>query len=76
MTTLTQTPALSIQAKLDQIEAGLAECHSLILDMTGPEDSSLEPGVAGAEAAGARCIVAVEDLRQRLSELRDRIGTL
>ncbi len=69
---------LSLQARLEQIEAGLNEAHVQVKRMQAPEEQKEPevPVVQGALACADRCMERVSRLVSRLTTLADEIGTL
>ena len=67
---------LSLQARLDQIEAGVDTAHKE-LDRIQPRDDGEDlPVPAGAQAAAARCQQKLAALNQRLINVGDLVGSL
>ncbi len=71
-----ETDQVSIQARADQIMAGISEAHQILDNVLGTP-----PGEAGTEPAGAeqqldRCCEALNSLNGRLADLSRRTGKL
>jgi hypothetical protein len=76
-TVTTVTEELSLQAKLEQIEAAIVTAHGHVAEIVeAPTDENPSPDATGADAAAHRCIDGLAVLNERLARLSQRIGTL
>lgn len=71
------TEALSLAARIDQLEAAIRESHS-ILDRIQSQDTAKDnvPTGEGAAASLVRCQDEVADLNKRLNIIADKVGML
>jgi hypothetical protein len=67
---------LSLQARLDQIEAGIDAAHSKLDGVASREGPPEEAPREGAQAAAQRCQHKLEELNQRLINISELVGTL
>ena len=71
------TEVLSLQARLEQMEAAITECHMLVSEMR-PEapDAAVATPSPGAENTANRCMDSLLQLLRRLRELHVHVGAL
>ncbi len=67
---------LSIQARADQIMAGIVEAHETLNGILGQEPEQDVSASAGAEQQLDRCREGLAALNSRLRNLSDRTGKL
>ncbi len=70
-------PILSIQQRLEQIEAAISEANSICSRvMSFDEQAEKDPVPEGALDAADRCINRLQLLNERLVTIADRVGHL
>ncbi len=67
---------LNLQARLEQIEAGIQEAHNLVSRMTPRVTDEAQTEQAGATGCAARCMSGIVELNVRLDLLANTVGTL
>ena len=78
LTPAPNVPMLSLQALMEQIEAGIVEAHRTLNRIEGPvQDQGIGPEpVASASRSGHAAMEGLATLNARLSELADRVGII
>jgi len=67
---------LSLQARLDQIEAGIDAAHAKVDGMQPRTSGEGTPATEGALDAAKRCQSKLEELNQRLINVVELVGSL
>ena len=67
---------LSLQARLDQIEAGIDAAHGKVDGMQPRTSGEGQPAAEGAQDAAKRCQRKLEELNQRLIDAVELVGAL
>ena len=71
------TEALSLQARLERLEAAIVEGHAILSRVSAGRDAVEKAPVAeGATACAVRCQVDMHELNQRLTGVAELIGAL
>ena len=73
-----KTPeALSLQARLEQLEAAITEGHAIVDRISaGRDPSETQPTAEGATPCADRCQGGMNELNQRLTSIANQLGTL
>lgn len=76
----TAVAVLTIQARLEQLEAALRDAHGKLNEMNAPiheqEGKSPEPRVAGIDSAVSECDSLAYSLNWRLARMSEALGQL
>lgn len=72
----TAADQVSIQARADQIMAGILEAHEIVDNVLGQPPAQETESPAGAEQQLDRCREGLASLNARLSDLSARVGKL
>ena len=69
--------SLSVAARLDQLHAAIRDAHEIVDGLTPRSTDQGQPDqAAGVEATLDRCQAEMQQLNDRLREVRDRVGQL